>query len=113
MSLSIIVVRYNGRHDFLEIEVRGKRGIGYCKSMPGAVHPFPTTQGTQQRQADRSAVPKFQKQLFNAILNELDMKQDRDGNQRTAYSLRHTYICFRLMEAYLCQLRKTAAPVWK
>ncbi len=26
------------------------------------------------------------------------MKFDRDGNRRTAYSLRHTYICFRLME---------------
>ena len=24
----------------LEIEVRGKRGFGYCKSMPGAVSPF-------------------------------------------------------------------------
>ena len=24
--------------------------------------------------------------------------RDRDGNQRTAYSLRHTYICLRLME---------------
>jgi hypothetical protein len=24
----------------LEIEVRGKRGIGYCKSMPGAVRPY-------------------------------------------------------------------------
>ena len=24
----------------LEIEVRGKRGAGYCKSMPGAVIPF-------------------------------------------------------------------------
>jgi hypothetical protein len=24
----------------LEIEVRGKRGGGYCKSMPGAVRPF-------------------------------------------------------------------------
>ena len=24
----------------LEIEVRGKRGTGYCKSMPGAVLPF-------------------------------------------------------------------------
>ena len=24
----------------LEIEVRGKRGVGYCKSMPGAVRPF-------------------------------------------------------------------------
>jgi hypothetical protein len=24
----------------LEIEVRGKRGIGYCKSMPGALRPL-------------------------------------------------------------------------
>ena len=24
----------------LEIDVRGKRGIAYCKSMPGAVRPF-------------------------------------------------------------------------
>ena len=24
----------------LETEVRGKRGVGYCKSMPGAVRPF-------------------------------------------------------------------------
>jgi hypothetical protein len=24
----------------LEIEVRGKCGVGYCKSMPGAVRPF-------------------------------------------------------------------------
>src|SRR5205814_2742013 len=26
--------------EILEIEVRGKRGVGYCKSMPGAVRPF-------------------------------------------------------------------------
>ena len=26
------------------------------------------------------------------------MKFDREGNRRTAYSLRHTYVCFRLME---------------
>jgi integrase len=26
------------------------------------------------------------------------MKIDRDGQRRTAYSLRHTYICLRLME---------------
>ncbi len=24
----------------LEIEVRGKRGVGYCKSMPSAVRPY-------------------------------------------------------------------------
>jgi integrase len=31
-------------------------------------------------------------------LDELGLKFDRDGNRRTAYSLRHTYICLRLME---------------
>ena len=28
------------RRTHSEIEVRGKRGVGYCKSMPGAVRPF-------------------------------------------------------------------------
>src|SRR5262249_19368194 len=27
-----------------------------------------------------------------------DLKRDRDNKLRTAYSLRHTYICLRLME---------------
>ena len=36
--------------------------------------------------------------MFNNILAEEKLKFDRDGNRRTAYSLRHTYICFRLME---------------
>jgi hypothetical protein len=39
-----------------------------------------------------------QRGLLNIILNELKLKVDRDGNLRTSYSLRHTYICFRLME---------------
>ncbi len=36
--------------------------------------------------------------LFNRILDKHGMKLDRDGNPRTAYSLRHTYIYLRLME---------------
>ncbi len=35
---------------------------------------------------------------MNAILDELGLKKDREGNLRTAYSLRHTYICLRFME---------------
>jgi integrase len=42
--------------------------------------------------------PNKPRELMNAILDELDLKKDRDGNVRTSYSLRHTYICFRLME---------------
>jgi hypothetical protein len=36
--------------------------------------------------------------LLNSILGKLKMKHDRDGNVRTSCSLRHTYICMRLME---------------
>jgi integrase len=82
----------------LEIEVRGKRGIGYCKSMPGAVSPFRRLRKRNTPgQADR-IFPSRQRELFNSILEEQGLKFDRDGKRRTAYSLRHTYICFRLME---------------
>jgi integrase len=83
----------------LEIEVRGKRGVGYCKSMPGAVSPFTRV---KKRKAEHKPTDrifgKVQRELFNTILDELELKFDREGNRRTAYSLRHTYICFRLMD---------------
>lgn len=41
---------------------------------------------------------KVQRELLNTILEELNLKFDRQGNERTAYSLRHTYISMRLME---------------
>jgi integrase len=86
------------RRTILEIDVRGKRGTGFCKSMPGAVHPF-------QRMVKRHSLgptdilfPKKQHGLFNILLDELKLKVDREGQRRTFYSLRHTYICMRLME---------------
>jgi integrase len=104
----------------LEISVRGKRGVGYCKSMPGAVLPFerlrdrlrPKTLGrSQSRQEAEDAAagwtkpgpmdqlfPTSHRELFNALLDEEELKKDREGLPRTAYSLRHTYICLRLME---------------
>jgi integrase len=97
----------------LEIEVRGKRGIGYCKSMPGAVRPYERLLGralpnaAEDHKTDDAlkfpqptdrVFPGTQRELFNAILNEEGLKIDRDSNRRTAYSLRHTYICLRLME---------------
>jgi hypothetical protein len=42
--------------------------------------------------------PTNHRELLNAVLDKLKLKFDRDGNVRTSYSLRHTYICFRLME---------------
>jgi integrase len=82
----------------LEIEVRGKRGVGYCKSMTGAVLPFERLRKRNNPQPQDRIFGKTQRELFNTILGELNLKFDRDGNRRTAYSLRHTYICMRLME---------------
>jgi integrase len=114
----------------LEIEVRGKRGVGFCKSMPGAVLPFerlrdrlrahdedgsaegrrsiavdPTGKSEKAKAITRAKpnpthrlFPQTHRELFNEILTEEGLKEDRDGQRRTAYSLRHTYICFRLME---------------
>lgn len=93
-----IVVDDDTQERILEIEVRGKRGVGYCKSMPGAVLPL---QRLRKRHDPKPTDPVFgpvQRELLNAILTELDLKRDRDGNPRTAYSLRHTYISMRLME---------------
>jgi integrase len=82
----------------LEIEVRGKRGVGYCKSMPGAVTPFRRLKERAKPEPTDRLFPSFQRELFNALLNELNLKKDREGQSRTVYSLRHTYICMRLME---------------
>lgn len=88
----------NHDEDILEIEVRGKRGVGYCKSMPGAVMPFKRLMKRNQPQRTDRLFPKTHRELFNRILDEEGLKLDREGQRRTAYSLRHTYICLRLIE---------------
>jgi integrase len=93
------VVEDEGSHEtILEIEVRGKRGVGYCKSTNGAVKPFQRLVERNKPQPTDVIFPKTHRQLFNTILDEEGLKKDREGQPRTAYSLRHTYICLRLME---------------
>jgi integrase len=108
----------------LEIEVRGKRGVGFCKSTSGAVRPFerlkarlrpPHASGNGRKgvkpggpaddpeawkkpEPTDLVFPKVHRELFKTILDEEKLRADRDGRPRTAYSLRHTYICLRLME---------------
>ncbi len=83
----------------LEIEVRGKRGVGYCKSMPGAILPFQRMKKRHENAEPTDKIfGKTRNDLINQILNACHLKHDRDGNVRTAYSFRHTYICMRLME---------------
>ncbi len=117
-----IVEEPSRKEEILEISVRGKRGVGYCKSRDGAVEPFRRLQQRMRPliiladEAERSGVaaqlpleprlpeptdrlfPNDHRELLNKILYELKMKTDREGQTRTAYSLRHTYICLRLME---------------
>jgi integrase len=93
------IVEDEGSHEtILEIEVRGKRGVGYCKSTSGAVKPFQRLVERNKPQPTDPVFPKTHRQLFNTILDEEGLKKDREGQPRTAYSLRHTYICLRLME---------------
>ena len=95
--------------EILLIEVRGKRGIGYCKSTPGAVLPYRRLQqrpkplndgqkGTQIPEPTDLVFPSSHSNMFDTILTKEKLKYDRDGKARTSYSLRHTYICMRLLE---------------
>ncbi len=91
----------------LVIDVRGKTGTGYCKSMPGAVFPFQRLKARREKAAEEQGsklvsrdkvFQQFDRDTFNKILTEERLKFDRDGKRRTAYSLRHTYISMRLMQ---------------
>ena len=82
----------------LEISVRGKRGVGYCKSTQGAVRPFERMQERVKPESTDRLFPTRQTMLLNKVLADTGLKEDREGQARTAYSLRHTYICMRLME---------------
>lgn len=42
--------------------------------------------------------PKSMHMVFSKVLKEEKLQFDREGNRRSPYSLRHTYICLRLME---------------
>ena len=117
--------------------MRGKRGVGYCKSMSGALRPFERLRDRPRPTRADHAIkdenganstengsgelrvpgptdlifPKWQRELFKTILDEENLRFDREGRPRTAYSLRHTYICLCLMEgADIYQIAKIAAP---
>lgn len=109
----------------LEIDVRGKRGYGACKSMPFAVKPYerllaralpglPQGKRARLKRGENPNLPPVQElrypgpndpvfpgshlKLFNGVLRRANLKLDREGKPRTTYSLRHTYICMRLIE---------------
>jgi integrase len=99
----------------LEMEVDGKRGFGYCKTMPGAVKPYLrllnrpkppqldecgeiVPSEPQLPKPEDKVFPSNHIKMFNALLKRIGLKFDRHGKARTSYSLRHTYISMRLSE---------------
>ena len=96
-DVTVIDDRNSGER-ILEIEVRGKRGVGYCMSTRGAVRPFERLKERKKpKPTDKLFATRAHKQ-FNAFLDDAEVRCDREGSRRTAYSLRHTYICMRLLE---------------
>ena len=88
--------------------VRGRLSV-YCSVFPIEVgcqrteFVGPTGPNGQPRDPEKPeptdpVFPGNHIKMFNNVLAEQKLKFDRDENRRTAYSLRHTYICFRLME---------------
>lgn len=75
-----------------------KRGVGFCKSMPDAILPFERVRKRKNLKPTDKIFGKSTRELMHSVLDELNLKFDRDGHIRTCYSLRHTYICLRLLE---------------
>jgi len=104
---------FETKETILVTDVRGKTGVRYNKSTHMAVYPFERLRGRRIEQLKEEGMsdaeiektlptmklfPDWGRDLFNTILEEENLKYDRDGKPRTAYSLRHTYISTRLME---------------
>ena len=66
--------------------------------MPGAVLPYKRLCERNNYGPKDLVFAKRMRELMNAVLDELDLKKDREGNPRTTYSFRHTYISMRLSE---------------
>ena len=52
-----IVADGPGNEEILHIAVRGKRGVGYCKTMPGAVLPFKRMEARHNLESNQLAKP--------------------------------------------------------
>ena len=59
--------------------------------MPGAILPFERVRKRKRLKPTDRIFGKSPRELMNTVLDELNLKFDRDGHVRTCYSLRHTY----------------------
>jgi integrase len=85
--------------------IKGKRGTGSCKSYFGAVRPFERLlersglKEDEWRQSTELVFKHHHRDMFNSVLKAIKLKDtaDRPPRKRDLMSLRHTYICMRLL----------------
>ncbi len=84
--------------------IQGKRGTGECKTYFGAVRPF--LRRVKSRGLDDDwqhcqdlVFEEYHRDMFREILDRSNLRftNDRPPRRRDLMSLRHTYICFRLL----------------
>lgn len=85
--------------------IKGKRGTGACKTYFGAVRPFERIIERRRLQdtwktSTEKVFEHHHRDMFNTVLERIGLKftADRPPLRRDLMSLRHTYICFRLMD---------------
>jgi integrase len=94
------------REHLLIRNIKGKRGTGTCKSYYGAVRPFLRClerhglTRTTYRQSSVLLFKAYHRDMFKDILTRTNLRftNDRPPRRRDLMSLRHTYICFRLLQ---------------
>lgn len=109
IKIKDVEVKDNPRR--LVIFVRGgKTGKRYVDTTEGAVSAFERIISRRGEYSSedyllfpsykvRLSAQKYYSPLFTAILKELDLYEDDEGNKRTLYCLRHTYIQMRLVNS--------------
>ncbi len=116
---------YATRTTILVIDVRGKVGTGYCKSMPNAEYPFQNLRKRREQElkelgktekdsealAKGEGISRLQPRHVQQCACQEGLKFHRDGKRRTAHSreIEHTYRC-NYGGADFTKLPITAAP---
>lgn len=101
------IVPENGDSVVIITDIKGKRGTGECKSFYGAVQPLVRIIERSgftlknYRESTDLIFKHHHREMFNEILDATGLKftDSRPPQRRDFISLRHTYICFRLLDA--------------
>src|SRR3546814_14648840 len=67
----------------LEIEVRGKRGGGFCKSMPGEILPFERVRKRKQLKPRDRLFGTSLREFLNTVLDVLHIQYDVPSHHKT------------------------------